>query len=222
MRKHRCLLILLVLVCTALRVAAGPSDIAILATMDTAIADGAWSGTNQGNQPRLAVGHQGIEPEASRALIRFDLTQIRSDAQITRATLQLFCTGSSGDSDTFVTAYRITQDWTEMTATWNGMADSYAEAYDTTQISWRCGERPRYSYWDISELVQDWIDGTQPNYGVMLIGYEGIGDNLRQFNSREEPYGNEPWLLISWGVPIPPAIKRVYLPSVFKGTYKAE
>ena len=193
-------LLVLVLMGLSGPASAGPSDVEIIATDAVTI-----GGMSQGDDAWLSIGREG--PVVSRALVSFDLTRFRSNARIARAWVMLFRASAVGDSPMFVTAYRITQGWSASTATWGNIA--YAEAYDTTSIHWRDEAQSPHYYWDVTELAQAWIDGSLPNYGVMLIGHEEAGDNLRRFNSRNNWQGGEPRLLIDWA-----PIRRVYLPMV--------
>jgi hypothetical protein len=66
-------------------------------------------------------------------------------------------------TDQAVDAFRITSDWDENTVTWNNFG-----GYDATNIGSFTADAAGYHSIDITTLVQDWVDGTYPNYGIIL------------------------------------------------------
>lgn len=82
---------------------------------------------------------------------------------ITSATLSLYVTQAGGE---IVQAHRITAPWTETGVTWNNFASSFDPAVAGQFV-------PLATGWitvDLTALVQAWVDGTYPNYGVYLAG----------------------------------------------------
>lgn len=69
-----------------------------------------------------------------------------------------------GDLGVTFGAYRILSDWNEATVIWNNRPawGSYAYGYITTDYS--------IGWWsfDVTDLVQDWLDEVYPNYGVSI------------------------------------------------------
>jgi len=174
----------------------------LVATADTHISSGLPSG-NAGELDFMPVGYetqQGLG--RMRALIKFDLSEIPHGAHITTGDLELDCMLSTlFDSPMDVTAYRISGHWTEMGATWNNASDKSAEAYDTTTIPFSVGAD---YVWNITRLVQAWVDGTYDNHGVMLKGYEGPSRAIRFFSAREAAdAGHRPHLNVLWTAPTP-------------------
>jgi hypothetical protein len=94
-----------------------------------------------------------------------------------------------------ITSYRINSYWTEMGVTWDNQP-SFAESYGSVNIvandSWR------YVSLDVTSLVQAWVIGTYPNYGVMLRGPEvsGSDSSWREFATRHGSY--VPQLVITY------------------------
>ena len=83
-----------------------------------------------------------------------------------------------------VNVHRITADWAENTVTW----DNFAGQYDPTIVgSFIAGAMGTYSV-NITALVQGWLDGDYPNYGLVL---EQGFTPLTAYNSSEWPYGIE-------------------------------
>jgi len=114
-------------------------------------------------------------------LIQFDLSTIPTNAHILSAQLQLYSkSGSSGK----VNVYRLTRDWTEGTKSGSGTADGVTwKTYDGSN-SWTTsggdfahtlvdsnsvdGNVNGFQSWELAPLVQDWLAGKYPNYGVLL------------------------------------------------------
>ena len=170
----------------------------LIAVADTMITSNSpWDDTNWGSWSWMEVGYDDGWGKY-RSLIRFNLLEIPRDAHISSARLRVYCWASDGAGDMNITAYRITKKWKEMEATWNKMGrDYYAEAYDTVT-----GSRWQYHYWDITELVQGWVESTYLNRGLLLRGYEGPNEVKRYFSTRENDDGDQwPRLLVDWSIP---------------------
>ncbi|MEJ2599771.1 MAG: DNRLRE domain-containing protein, partial [Anaerolineales bacterium] len=82
-------------------------------------------------------------------------------ATITSATLSIY---TNSPIDTTVNVHRITTSWTELGVTWANFAASYDPAIAGTLPVSAAG----WHSTDITALVQDWVNGTDPNYGVLL------------------------------------------------------
>lgn len=182
------------------------ADTELVATADTMINNDLDFGgdMNWGDWPWMEVGYDAdLKGGPHRSLARFDLSDIPNGSHISRARLELYCwLASSGDGDMDIAAHRISGYWTEMGATWDNTASKCAEAYDTVTVPDGWEGSGEYYYWDITELVQAWVNGTYSNYGVMLKGYEGPNDAMRWFSVREDDDSAQwPRLLVDWSVP---------------------
>ncbi|MGB5177123.1 MAG: DNRLRE domain-containing protein, partial [Gammaproteobacteria bacterium] len=145
-------------------------------------------------------------------LIQFDLPDLPPGARVLEARLELLTLNVNTGGT--ATVHRVTRDWVEGTRNGGGIADGATwETHDGTN-AWA---QPGGEYvplaaaatdipagmsgwgvsWDIAALVQEWIDGTVPNYGLMLRG-DGVLNNA-QFNSREtnNPV-DRPRLTLTW------------------------
>jgi hypothetical protein len=83
-----------------------------------------------------------------------------------------------------VTAYRAQGNWEEMSVTWNnkpGYGAGYGSVDVVADADWGWREL------DVTGLVQDWVNGTSANQGIMLRGEEGSGpeSSRRSFYARE-------------------------------------
>ena len=163
-----------------------------------AVADGyAWSGgteVSSGADSTVEKLRTGFRTAAGnyRTLIKFDLSSIPAGAIITNANLKLYyyaySSGSEGDP-LDISVYRTTADWYEGGLSWSKAENYHSYSYDTVTII--AGTSAGYKTWDITSLVQSWVDGTYNNYGVLLRAPTQSGSsNFRCFRSRE--YGSNP------------------------------
>lgn len=132
----------------------------------------AKAATNFGIEPTFGAGYDNYVDYGlkKRALIRFDTTTyLPPDTIIHSATMKLYFTGYCDAYTTSYQAYRITNDWFEMSVNWNNQP-GFAEAYGAQSIpadsSWG------YYAFDVTGLVQNWVNGAAPEYGIMLRGPE--------------------------------------------------
>ncbi len=63
-----------------------------------------------------------------------------------------------------VSIHRITDQWTESEVTWNNFGGSYDGAVQGSFVADGIGWRSA----DVTSLVQQWIEGVYPNYGLLL------------------------------------------------------
>ncbi|GIW47411.1 MAG: hypothetical protein KatS3mg078_1288 [Deltaproteobacteria bacterium] len=126
-------------------------------------------------------------------LLQFDLSQIPSGAEINRASLMLY---SRYDRkfrvDSATRVYANLNPWDEKTV-WNtkpNIASLYEDSISVTATN-------KYFEWDVTNLVQNWIDGAIENFGV-TVKSEGGGELY--FNSRESS-SNKPLLYIEYTLP---------------------
>ena len=114
----------------------------------------------------------------TRAYIRLNaLPEFPEASIITQAVLTLQQTssangwksyGGTAESLTFG-AYRVTSSWSESTLTWNNRpsTDSIVLDYDTVTANGQ-----KYCYFDITEVVRKWYEGTANNYGIAIVPLE--------------------------------------------------
>jgi len=134
----------------------------------------------------------------TRSLLQFDLDGIPRGARIHSASLELHQNSSAASGGPFG-VHRITSDWVEGSGnggtapgvTWNERdtgipwttpgGDMDAEAHAITTIS--AGMKSWYS-WDITGLVDGWVNGRYPNQGLALIP-EATKNNNAYFESSD-------------------------------------
>ena len=135
----------------------------------------------------------------SNALLQFDVAAIPVAARVISAQLQLYHTvTTTAGSDAGATVHRVNRDWVEGTQigdgtadgaswdTWDGSANwnTAGGDYDlsvgaSSVITAATGD---WESWDIKTLVQDWIDGSYPNNGLL---FKGSGSVDVRFASKE-------------------------------------
>ncbi len=159
---------------------------------------------------------------AQRTVIRFTPKQDIPNAMIAYATLHVFTT-SRAWAHHDIEVFRVLQDWVELEASWNSFStgnswntagcsaanDSGVDddgSYDrhATAIALATGEvtTPLYIDYDITDLVQEWVDGTTKEYGVVLIGTDEAGNEVDVMFTKENTDGSRPYLTIAY-IPAP-------------------
>jgi hypothetical protein len=98
----------------------------------------------------------------TRALVRFYLPSLPSDSVISNATFNAYQTNADGQQVS-IDLYRITSNWSS-SVTWNNQPSVRSTKESTTTNN----TANAYWSWDITQLVKDWYNGIQPNYGLML------------------------------------------------------
>jgi hypothetical protein len=135
---------------------------------------------------------------ANTTIIKWDLTDIPTDANVTEATLYLYQVDSDIDSSYDIGVHKITGvDPNITTCTWNtydgtnswtGGADGgqsdIAAAEDTQSLNLTDNE---YKTWTVTNMVADWVSTPSNNYG-MLVNSDDVAsiDSYRYFASTED------------------------------------
>ncbi len=130
--------------------------------------------TNYGKDGTAGIGSGPMTN--NRFLLKFDLSSLGQGYVVTNAVLTV--QGPTGvtcidfDLPTNVHAYRARTYWGESSVTWNKEPDYAAEpSGEDSDVQMGILD------FEITDLVQDWYDGTFDNYGVMLrMAHEG-GDS---------------------------------------------
>ena len=165
----------------------GSGTIATLApTQDTFV--GGDSTAVYGSNVSLFLGFGSRE---WRPLMQFDISSIPAGSTILSATLRLhnWDDGSGTAGPLTVKAHRVTEAWTakwgNKGANWydrvkqGGGALPWATAGVSYDVAWSADATfdstaaPQWVDWNISPLVQEWVDTIKPNYGVVLVPVAG-------------------------------------------------
>ncbi|MBU0492929.1 MAG: DNRLRE domain-containing protein [Chloroflexi bacterium] len=132
---------------------------------------------------KLYVG-QWTDPDCpfeARTLLRFDLGDIPADATVTEATLELGLDRAFGPNSSYtIVAYPLSQEWNLLT---RRDALAVGDAAAKTAV----GQQETAYSWDVTGLVQAWLQGKQPNYGLMLQGISENTGDVRVFDGEQGP-----------------------------------
>lgn len=146
-----------------------------------------WKSTwNYGLNTDLAADNK-FSDSKYRSLLQFDLSALSTKAAIKTATLELYQNTSSATGGE-VTVHGVSRSWTEGTNS-NGVGASNWAQSDAA-FSWTTAGGDyiptavakttivpgvqRWYQWDISALVQNWVAGTLPNYGLILTAAPNV------------------------------------------------
>jgi len=144
----------------------------------------------------------------TNALVKFTgVSNIPTGATITSATIYLYC--NSGSGSYYIDAFNVIQSWTNSGANWNTYdgtnawniagclgsgidQNSTAESYTSVN-----GSSHGYYSWDVTSLVQGWIDGSIANEGVHFCRQDAGNDsNFIRFTTSEGTDGQRPELVV--------------------------
>ncbi|MGC9349735.1 MAG: DNRLRE domain-containing protein [Anaerolineae bacterium] len=135
---------------------------------------------------------------AERIFLRFDVdAYVPEGVVIKSARLRLYLAyADPPDDDPMPSAVRrVDAPWSETNLTWNREPVWAREDYATLFI----GNSADTAWdWDITRLVEQWVDGTQTNYGLVIIGDERVQQRERAFYSRETDTAFYPRLIIDY------------------------
>ena len=148
--------------------------------------------TNYGGAALLYTGN--LSGTVGRSLYRFDLSAIPLGATVLSAGFQVYrVQGSAAPATQDVELKRIDTAWTEGTVNWN-TALGYTGANNVLGVD----AAPAYYTWDVTSLVQTWVNGSANN-GLALHSKNEAIAGWRGFASRESVApANPPKLLISY------------------------
>ena len=150
--------------------------------------------------------------------IRFDLSQSLIDtllnSTIESAVLRLFRYYAPYENFQYIDIHSVPTAWTETSITWNnqpimtmsaetGYTNEYL--YDTQYVGLE--DEAGWIEFEVTGIVQAWVDGTYPNYGIKLeVNEDSYNYETFVFSSRSSEYGLStvtPRIEITYSVPIP-------------------
>ncbi|HEY7168824.1 MAG TPA: DUF4347 domain-containing protein, partial [Candidatus Binatia bacterium] len=170
------------------------STASVQASQDTYIKLKAPDDTkNFGASSHLIVDRESADLQ--RALLEFDLSGIPANATINSAVLKMQSTQIGGALN--INVYEVLQSWSEGTA--SGTADTAnwdqrsagvnwttaGGTFDPTPVATLNTSSLGQHTWDITSLVQAWVNGTKTNNGIMVASPDGGGNRTVTYDSRE-------------------------------------
>jgi hypothetical protein len=134
---------------------------------------------NWGNAQQILINWVGNA--RSIGLIEFDLGAIPAGAVVTSATLSLFHEINTQSSATY-DVFRVTSAWNESTVTFNT-----APTFDPTAVSSLTfsGLPGVFRDWNVTSLVQGWVDSTFANFGMWIEEIPVQGSHTAYFSSSD-------------------------------------
>ena len=138
--------------------------------------------------------------DASHALIKWNFSSISATDIVTAATLEMSgWDGSDGPIDVYGIELGA---WSESTVTWNSWATTTQNLVLLGQLACvgpaNTAGQTTFSDPDLTAWVQDWVSGSQSNYGLILKMHDDGTPGGDSFSSREDTwsYGHAPQLVI--------------------------
>jgi hypothetical protein len=129
--------------------------------------------TNYGTYEYFAIGNT-AGPFIGRAYLQFNLGALPTSAIIVSANLRLYQFLTFGTKDFMLELHQVTENWNEETITWNNQP-GYLPTLES--ISPVVVDAITWLSWDISTLLQDWLNGSIDNHGIVLKDTdEALGD----------------------------------------------
>jgi hypothetical protein len=150
-----------------------------------------------------------MERGRQNALIRFDLSPIPGGADIIDAKLELYCDGWSGPgAEVTAGAYPVLRNTTISQATWNQAQDGNpwntpgcggvgSDREGTAQSSVTINGIEKWCSWNVTDMVQRWVDGTLTNNGVLVRADTGQGSYAFQ-SSEGSIIARRPRLVVTY------------------------
>ncbi|UCE74580.1 MAG: DUF2341 domain-containing protein [Methanomassiliicoccales archaeon] len=142
-------------------------------------------------------------------LLQFDLSAF-SPNSIVDANLWLYRYDGGSTYGANISACRLTQSWTEFGATWStydgtntwamGGGDFNPDIYDYEYV---LPAIDGWYKWNITELVDQWKDGTYPDYGVILVGNDDADWQMLRPSDYAEGPSYRPKLTVYYTVSTP-------------------
>ena len=181
------------------------------ATADTYI-DKSSPNTSLGSGTTLLVGYLDSTKGVNRALVKMSLPAIPPSAIIESAQLRLYqdLSITSYREGGLVDLHRVLKPWSE-TATWksNTVESAWAvpglEAgndYHATPTDTNVMPLNRHTYFDVTEDVRAFVEGSVSNHGWVAINQQESGNTLARFRTREEPTASwRPALIVRYYIP---------------------
>ncbi|SFB50385.1 RHS repeat-associated core domain-containing protein [Amycolatopsis marina] len=167
-----------------------------------------WSDTptrNDGSSYRLSVG---TDPwGVARSLLKFDTSVVPAGTSLTSARLRTYYDSElhTAVNNVEIEARRITQAWSEDTATWNSANQDFAEAGLSTAVK-QANKANVWHEFDVRNIAQSWVSGSAQNHGLMLKATdEALNRGGAIYQAAEFAYGgevaNRPKLVLTYGRP---------------------
>jgi len=157
------------------------------------------------NYGDLTYGFLGSSVDSPSIFIRgyfqYDLSTIPSTAVVTSANFALYY-ATSGLADLPLGLYKVLEEWDEAIISWNNQPTCSTESEYTLTI-YSGSTTGLYKHWyNLTDLIQGWLDGSIVNYGMMIRDAdESSLDTMAWVGSSEADEEYRPKLTINYYIP---------------------
>jgi len=181
-----------------------PDTVTIIGADDTSI----WQNTPDQNYCTVSTLVVGCL-STRRALLRFELSSIPAGSVIDAATLRLYANYGEVYGNATLGVYVVLREWQGCQTTWNhaqtghpwgkpGCNSTLTDRRATPEDTFLSGGQRGWYEWDVTNAVQDWVDGTIANNGVLvMIPYDPSGPEV-VFASSEGDEAYRPTLVVAY------------------------
>ena len=150
---------------------------------------------NFGNHSNIVAGSR--ETGTYRAYLQFNLATIPDGAVVKVARLGLCYIDNKPEVAGSIGVYAVEGSWNENDISWDNQPPCASTPDCVYNVPSSAGLA--FVYWDISDLVQGWLDGSIPNYGMMLKNPEESNwQAWKYFRSSDYYYQYSPKLIIDY------------------------
>lgn len=164
---------------------------------------------NYSAEAAIRVGYK----QRRASIVKFNLAPIPSEAVIVSATLQLYASGWSG-SGSAMSVYYITRTNVISEVTWNvasatqpwgqpGCEDTETDRRTSPEAGGIINSILRWYEFDLTSVVQGWVNQSLPNSGVLLRGDSAFSSGYINFSSSEAALAHRPKLVVTYQGPAP-------------------
>jgi RHS repeat-associated protein len=153
-----------------------------------------------------------------RGLLRFGLDAIPANATVTSGQLSLHVDPAQTTrvAAAEYVARRVTRSWTGA-ATWNSYDGSRAWASPGGDYAGSTmpgisinGSTSGYRHFDLTGMVDDWVQGSQPNHGALVKQrFEDVDSAVGFYSSDASEQNRWPRLTVSYTEPTPPVFDQI-------------
>jgi len=204
----RTVLSVLILGLTAVAVHAGEDPLVLRPTDDTYLRPShAGRPGGIGERDEFQVYGSADKKKQFRALLKFDLKDVKTPPREAILRVYVWNMGSPKKTEA-IRCHPLLRDWDEKNASWDqSLADDLwmntGGDFDATPVS-GCnvapamgGEKGWWLDFDVTPLVQEWVQKRKPNYGVALLLGDDCTSEVR-LRSKEAGGDKAPKLELAW------------------------
>ncbi len=156
----------------------------------------------------------------ARSFIKFNLSGFNNQTIIQSARLDVFqyVRSDYASGNYRVKVAKVNSSWSELGITWNNQP-SFSGTHAQKWVSGNAGQYfnpPQKNSFDITNLVQKWVDGSTPNHGLVMLMNSGNYGGFwcsRNYNGRTCFASSRPRLVISYKQNHPPNTPRQVSPA---------